>query len=196
MASAPARGQDSVAKAADDVAAEASAQPQTPPRACVPLRVPDELCLEKTVSPDPATVGEPITFTITVINNHPSDLEAPTSVFDDLPAGVTFVSATSRLYNCSPPPPGSNTVSCEIDHNAPTEDWPQPRGGPGAPITIVVLPTVSGTFTNTARDSLRPAGGELNVVQVPFTVLAAPIPMQGGEATATAYGTMARAGGS
>jgi uncharacterized repeat protein (TIGR01451 family) len=51
------------------------------------------LALTKTVGAGPFTVGEDVTFTLTVTNHGPSD-EPESSLFDMLPAGVTFVSAS------------------------------------------------------------------------------------------------------
>ena len=47
-------------------------------------------------SPDPARVGQPLTYTITVTNNGPA-LAYLVTLTDTLPAGVTFGSATANL---------------------------------------------------------------------------------------------------
>src|SRR5439155_1290378 len=53
-----------------------------------------DLAITKTESPNPGTVNNPITYTLVVHDNGPSDAQSVT-VTDSLPAGVTFVSATS-----------------------------------------------------------------------------------------------------
>lgn len=59
-----------------------------------------DLAITKTDAPDPVDVGGTLTYTLTVINNGP-DTATAVSVLDTLPAGVTFVSATSPacIYN-------------------------------------------------------------------------------------------------
>ena len=118
--------------------------------------------LTKTASPNPVTVGQQLTFTLTETAD-PAAGYVSRSVIDTLPAGVRFVSATSSQGTCAFDP-GANTVTC----------------GPffllfsGSPFTasIVVVPTKPGTITNTARDN----GGPPNVVSVDVTVL--PLPQQ------------------
>jgi serine protease len=53
-----------------------------------------DLAITKTGSPDPATVGDNLTYTVTVTNNGPNTATSVT-VTDNLPAETTFVSCSS-----------------------------------------------------------------------------------------------------
>ncbi len=94
------------------------------------------LSITKQDSPDPATVGSPLTYTIGVSNLGP-DAATNVTVTDTLPANVTFVSASPSLGSCS----GTTTVTCVIGTIA---------NGANVSIGIVVTPTATGTLTNTA----------------------------------------------
>jgi len=63
----------------------------------------------QTDSPDPAIAGGNITYTLTVHNNGPNPAAAVT-LSDQLPAGLTFVSASTTKGSCS----GTGTVSCNV----------------------------------------------------------------------------------
>lgn len=95
-----------------------------------------DLAIVKTSSPNPATVGSPLTYTLTVTNNGP-DAALSVTVTDPLPGTVTFVSATPSQGNCS----GTTTVTCSLGTIA---------ASGSATITIVVTPTAEGTLSNTA----------------------------------------------
>ena len=87
----------------------------------------------------PATVtpNTNITYNITVTNSGPYNA-LTTAVTDVLPAGTTYVSATSSLGSCS----GTSTVTCSLG----TVVYPG-----SATITLVVLsPSTTGTVSNTA----------------------------------------------
>jgi trimeric autotransporter adhesin len=96
-----------------------------------------DVSILKTDSPDPATVGMPLTYTLNVFNNGPSDATNVT-VTDNLPAGVTFVSAT-------PPCSFSGSVTCVLGTIA--------AGSGHPPLTITLVPTQPGTLVNTASVS-------------------------------------------
>ncbi len=70
-----------------------------------------DLSLVKTVEPEPFVPGEPITYTITVTNNGPSDA-VDVSVTDVMPDGITAASATSGQAVCTVDDP---LVTCELD---------------------------------------------------------------------------------
>ncbi len=101
--------------------------------------------LSKSASPNPATVGEPLTFTLTQTNNRPFDLDEP-DIRDFLPDSVEFVSATPsqgvcELRNSPPEFPTSRYVQCN----------PGPLAvGATVTIEIVVIPQRAGTLTNEA----------------------------------------------
>ncbi len=94
-----------------------------------------DLALTKTASPNPVLVGQNLTYTLTVTNNGPSTA-ANVLVNDPLPAGVTFVSAST---GCSL---SSGTVTCFV---------PSLAGDASATFTIVTTPTADGTIVNTAH---------------------------------------------
>lgn len=97
-----------------------------------------DLSILKTDKPDPVIVGQPLTYTLFVVNGGPS---AATGVIltDTLPVGVTYVSndsgctVTGRIVVChladlAAPPPNASTT-----------------------IHIVVTPTAAGTLMNFAE---------------------------------------------
>jgi uncharacterized repeat protein (TIGR01451 family) len=88
-------------------------------------------------SPDPVSVGQQLNYTITVRNNGPS-IAPGVTLTDTLPAGVTFVSASSGCSNAA------GTVTCNlgaIGVNATSQ------------VTILVTPTAAGSLSNTATVS-------------------------------------------
>jgi uncharacterized repeat protein (TIGR01451 family) len=110
----------------------------------VELLVPDprvaDLSLTKTDSPDPVTVGAPLTYTLTVSNTASGSADASAVTLNDLlPKNVLFRSARSDHGRCLARKP--RTVKCELADIA---------RGDTATVTIVVRPTKAGTITNTA----------------------------------------------
>ena len=77
-----------------------------------------DLVVTKSDSPDPVSAGEDITYTITVVNDGPSDAQN-VLLTDVVPVGTTFVSFTQDSgpgFNCTVPTVGGiGTVSCTID---------------------------------------------------------------------------------
>lgn len=102
-----------------------------------------DLSLTKSDSPDPAQVGKKLTYTLEVKNNGPDDATGVT-VTDNLPAGVTYESATASQGSCSE---AGGTVTCTIGSLA---------SGASANVTIEVTPQADGKITNSATVS----GGE------------------------------------
>jgi uncharacterized repeat protein (TIGR01451 family) len=88
--------------------------------------------------PDPASVGQPLTFTVSVMNH-----SAPQRVGlkDFLPPSMTLVSVTPSQGTCGTGHHGSNEVGCTLGL--------VPSGG-SATVEIVATPTVPGTMKNTA----------------------------------------------
>ena len=86
----------------------------------------------------PAEVGSPLTYTITVRNAGPDEATG-VKMTDSLPAGVTFVSATSGAGTCSQ---ASGTVTCDLGTLS--------LNG-SVTITVVVTPNAAGAITNTAH---------------------------------------------
>ncbi|MDX1582793.1 MAG: IPTL-CTERM sorting domain-containing protein [Thermoanaerobaculia bacterium] len=98
-----------------------------PPRA--------DLAVTKSDSPDPATVGEPLTYTLNLVNNGPEDATGVT-LTDSLPSGATFDSVSSSQGSCSH---SEGVVSCSLGTIL---------NGGTATVTITVVPTRDGEITN------------------------------------------------
>jgi uncharacterized repeat protein (TIGR01451 family) len=118
-----------------------------------------DLSLTKTDSPDPARVGEQVTYTLAVQNAGPSSAAAVT-VTDTLPAGVTYESATTSQGSCSQ---AAGTVTCALGTLT---------NGAGATITVKIRPLSAGSITNQANVSSSasdPVSGN-NSASAPTTV--------------------------
>src|SRR5438270_11406510 len=94
--------------------------------------------------PDPATVAKQMTFLIMETNNSGSDKTFTMGISDVLPAGVRFVSATvDKPGGMCSLDASTNTVNCK--------GFTIPNGQT-ATIPVVVIPTMSGSFTNQVDD--------------------------------------------
>jgi uncharacterized repeat protein (TIGR01451 family) len=91
----------------------------------------------QTADPNPATVGQPLTFTVTVTNDAATQ---HVGLKDFFPEGAELVSATPSQGNCGSGH-HSNAVQCVLGD--------LPSGG-SATVEVVVRPTVPGTAKNTA----------------------------------------------
>jgi uncharacterized repeat protein (TIGR01451 family) len=69
-----------------------------------------DLEITKTDAPDPVIAGENLTYTLTIINNGPSDATGIV-VTDTLPPGVTFQSSTPGAPTCAH---AGDTVTCNL----------------------------------------------------------------------------------
>ena len=94
-----------------------------------------DLGITKTDSPDPANLGNNLTYTIVVTNAGP-DAATGVVVTDTLPLTVTFASSSASQGACS----GTSTVTCSLGTI---------NDGSSVTVTIVVTPTVAGTLANT-----------------------------------------------
>jgi hypothetical protein len=118
-------------------------------------------CLEKSVE-DPATVGEPLTFTITAFcETDNTCFTNSLGVEDILPASVEFVSAEARGVVPAECVESGGIVTCSPETF--NQDTPFVA-------EIVVIPTQCGTFTNTARELVSPEDNPITV-SVDFTVV-------------------------
>ena len=95
-----------------------------------------DLSVTKTASPNPGQVGVPLSYRIIATNNGPA-VATNVSVADTLPAGVTFVSATTTQGNCN----GTTTVNCNLGGLT---------VGSSAIVTIIVTPSATGQLINSA----------------------------------------------
>ena len=94
------------------------------------------LSITKTDSPDPVTVGGTLTYNISVTNSGPNSA-SNVVVTDTIPGSTTFVSASSSQGSCS----GTSTVTCNLGTLT---------NGASATVTIVVIPTTTGSISNQA----------------------------------------------
>jgi uncharacterized repeat protein (TIGR01451 family) len=99
---------------------------------------PASLSVTKTDSPDPAHIGQPLTYTIVVKNAGPGEAEQVTAI-DALPRQAGFGTVTTTQGTCTHKPK-KRTVECNLGTLA---------AGGSATITIEVKPTRKGTITNT-----------------------------------------------
>jgi uncharacterized repeat protein (TIGR01451 family) len=96
-----------------------------------------DLGVTETATPNPVTVNTELTYVFTITNNGPSGATGVT-LTDPLPAGVTFVSASSSKGTTSL---ANGTLTADIGALA---------NGDHATVTLIVLPTVTGSLSNTA----------------------------------------------
>jgi hypothetical protein len=104
------------------------------------------VCVDKTVRPNPATVDQPIIFTIRVTAIQPSgSLGYFAGIRDTLPPGLIPVSAETSGGFQTPLPCtiSNNTVDCNVPVN---EDHP-------GTVTIEAIPTQCGDFSNSAFET-------------------------------------------
>jgi len=91
-------------------------------------------------------VGEPLEFTIRVTNTTRDTDYSGLKIIDTLPEGMTYVSGQGQNITCAEQ---AGTVTC----NLPNLEHDNGYGDSAttATVTITVIPTKAGTFTNTAR---------------------------------------------
>jgi uncharacterized repeat protein (TIGR01451 family) len=99
-----------------------------------------DLALTKSDPPGRAPTGRNLTYTLTATNGGP-DAAFEVTVVDQLPAAVTYVSATPSQGSCGH---SSGTVTCTLGTIG---------NGGTATINIVVKPSTPGMITNTASVS-------------------------------------------
>ena len=99
---------------------------------------PDLLSVDVTAFPNPATATRPLTYTITVANNHPTQVADDVTLSDTLAANVTFQSAAPSQGACSA---SGTAVNCQLGDI--------PLGGT-AKVTLDVIPGQPGAVATTA----------------------------------------------
>lgn len=99
---------------------------------------PVDLSISKTASADAVLIGEPLTYVMQVSNPSASLGATGVVVTDTLPAGVTFISATSSQGSCTH---AAGVVTCDLGAIG---------AGSGATVTIGVRPDTKGAKINTA----------------------------------------------
>lgn len=97
-----------------------------------------DLSVTQTDSPDPASVGQNLSYTIRVGNS--GSPATGVTLTDNLPKNAGFGSATTSQGSCSAKPE-KRLVTCALGNLS---------GGATATVTIVVKPTSKGTITNRA----------------------------------------------
>jgi len=124
-----------------------------------------DLMISSSATPNPGLLGSDLAFNVTVTNRTP--VGAPGVILSNvLPAGVTFVSATSSQGACTF---ANNTVRCNVGTIG---------GNAGVGVAVIVRPTVAATLTKhysvtgTLRD-VNPADNTLDLV----TSVVAPTPL-------------------
>ncbi len=95
-----------------------------------------DLAITKSATPIPVALSDDITWTMVVTNNGPNDATGVT-VGDPLPAGTSFVAASTSQGTCT----GGLVVDCDLGS--------MPAGTSGT-ITLVTTARVTGKLTNTA----------------------------------------------
>jgi uncharacterized repeat protein (TIGR01451 family) len=94
-----------------------------------------DMSVDVSDTPDPATAGGTVTYTITVTNNGQDDAGGVT-LTDTLPSGTAFVSPTVVTGTCTL---GGATVTCSLGNL---------MNGASAMVAIVVRPSAAGSITN------------------------------------------------
>lgn len=95
-------------------------------------RVTADLMVHKTASPEPVTVNQPLTYTLTISNNGP-DIASSVRLTDTLPSGVTLAMASPSCQTTT------GTVSCNVGNL---------QSGESNRLQIIVTPTEVGTIQN------------------------------------------------
>lgn len=158
-----------------------------PSRGAPPPSGSADLSLTKSGSPDPVATGGALTYSIQVAN---AGLDVATNVIvtDNLPKGVSFISADSTQGSCvASGKKNSQKVTCALGTLAPNVD---PAYNP-TPVTIRVLaPQKAGTISNTASviGDLKDPNLKNNSATATTRVIEAPAPTCGGQ-RATIVGT-------
>jgi uncharacterized repeat protein (TIGR01451 family) len=138
-----------------------------------------DLAITKGDNPDPVNVGSTLTYTIQAQNLGP-DAATNVTITDQLPKGVSFVSATTTAGRCAHK---GRKITCGLGTlNAPTIDY----GGPPT-VTIAVIPRKVGLITNSAsvRATQKDPVAANSKATATTTVIGPPASCRGNVATIT-----------
>jgi uncharacterized repeat protein (TIGR01451 family) len=139
-----------------------------------------DLSVSGSANPNPATVGQNLTYTLTVANAGP-DAANGVVLSDPLPAGLTFISAVATQGSCT----GTSVVNCSLGTLT---------SGVSATVTITVSPTSVGTPANQAAvtSAVADPNSANNVATIVVTVVAQ---SGGGDGGTDGGGTVGGGGG-
>ncbi|HZR99385.1 MAG TPA: DUF11 domain-containing protein [Chloroflexota bacterium] len=140
----------------------ATPEPGAPTATAVPSVIPSPLRVIKTGSPATATVGDAVTYSVTVTNPNTIPVDG-VMVTDTLPPNTELVSATTTLGTCS----GTVSLVCTIGTLAP---------GQTVTITISIRPTPAAAGTTLINTAVATAPG-LPQVTATVTTLVSGAPM-------------------
>jgi hypothetical protein len=153
-----------------------------PQAEAAPACVATNFCLDKTVSPNLASVGQPLTFTIRgfcTVNDpategcaHTTSPVGNITVTDTLPPGLRVGSATASGVDPATCSTSGNTVTCTPETYCTGIECPTGTAEKDYVEKIVAIPTQGGSFTNTAMETSE--GVTINSAQATFTVVGAP----------------------
>ncbi|HAT13921.1 MAG TPA: hypothetical protein DCS91_10420 [Microcoleaceae bacterium UBA11344] len=160
----------------------------TPTPAPVPKPAPTPLFADISVSqndsPEPVTVGNNLTYTVTVTNNSPVNAADNVVLTDNLPAGVTVVSANSSQGTVTVNPAGTGNLPRTASQVTPVSPGAitanlgtiPPNGS--VVTTIVVTPTAAGLINNTVSVSTSSSDPNLanNIASESTVVSSTPTP--------------------
>ncbi|HEX6834584.1 MAG TPA: DUF11 domain-containing protein [Rudaea sp.] len=144
-----------------------------------------QLTVTKTATPNPFSVGQPASYTITVTNTGGSPTSANITLADALPTGITLASASGTGWACT----GTSNLSC-------TYSGPALAAAASTSLTLNV--TVGASAVNGNDSATASGGGDpacpaasncTGTVNVPLTAADLQI-VKTGPATATAGGTV------
>jgi uncharacterized repeat protein (TIGR01451 family) len=108
--------------------------------------LPPQLTVTKSASPTPFVVGQPATYTITVQNTGSGATNAPITLADNLPTGITLASATGTNWSCS----GTTNLSCTFSGTL----------AAGATTTLTLNVNVAASATSANNTATASGGGD------------------------------------
>ncbi len=105
-----------------------------------------QLTVTKTATPNPFTVGQPASYTITVANTGTGPTSGAITVSDNLPSGITLASFGGANWSCS----GTTAVSCSYAGTL----------AANASTTLILNVTVAANAANANNTATASGGGD------------------------------------